>query len=124
MAELAGTVAIAFAAMWTLRIVVYVTTRLQARAARYFGKAIILLCVGVVTDGHGIIGREGLIGIYLMNPTIDRAKVNGRVLDTGSIKVRITEGPLRRLPAIVASPYTVTYWDCWVLLYARPAWPP
>ncbi len=102
-----------------LRIVAHVVQWTQGRVAHFIRELIIILSIGDVTDGHGVIGREGLTDIFLTNPFTFRAECNRCVLDTGSIKVRIAEGPLCRLSAIVLLHFTVTYQGFRKFPYAR-----
>ncbi len=77
--------------------------------AYFFLVLFITLRIGDVTEGHGIIGIKGFTGVYTTNPFKARAKVVRCVLNTGSIGVRIAEGPLCWLSVIALLHFTATY---------------
>jgi hypothetical protein len=54
-------------------------------------------------------GAERFTVAFLLNLLIERAMIVGRILNTGLIKARITEGPLCGRSAIVLFQYTMPY---------------
>ncbi len=70
---------------------------------------ILILTIMDGADGKGVIGREGFTVAFLLNLLVERAMIVGRILNTGLIKARITEGPLCGRSAVMLLQYTMLY---------------
>ncbi len=82
------------------------------REAIFDLELILALNIGDASSDHGITGREGVIGHFMLIPLVVMGMIDGLMMDIGSVMNKSAEGPLGGTSAAMLFHYTKTYlWD-------------
>ncbi len=84
----------------------------MVREAIFDLELILALNIGDASSDHGITGREGVIGHFMLIPLVVMGMIDGLMMDIGSVMDKSAEGPLGGTSAAMLFHYTKTYlWD-------------